>query len=107
MTVVAQTPAGALDSKLKWNIMRTSDEVEPFIHDVSCQSREIGSLRQRANEADVADYILDCHDGDAKSAIKAMQDEIEHLQHQLNLAVIAMGRGNTDAGVWSKRNGGR
>lgn len=44
---------------------------------------------------DVADYILLCHDGNAKSAIQAMQDEIEHLQHQLNLAVVAMGRGYT------------
>lgn len=52
-------------------------------------------MRQRADEADVADYILDCHDGNAKAAIEAMQEEIEHLQHQLRLAVVAMGRGYT------------
>ncbi|WP_082760331.1 hypothetical protein [Agrobacterium bohemicum] len=52
-------------------------------------------MRHRLNEADVADYILDYHNGDAKAAIKAMQDEIEHLQHQLSLAVVAMGRGYT------------
>jgi hypothetical protein len=45
--------------------------------------------------ADVADYILQCHDGNAKAAIEAMQEEIEHLQHQLSLAVVAMGRGYT------------
>ena len=44
---------------------------------------------------DVADYILQCHEGDAKAAIEAMQEEIEHLQHQLSLAVVAMGRGYT------------
>ena len=44
---------------------------------------------------DVADYILLCHNGNAKSAILAMQEEIEHLQHQLSLAVVAMGRGYT------------
>ena len=78
-----------------------------LIHHVSYQSREIRPLRQRACEADVADYILDCHDGDARSAIKAMQDEIEHLQHQLSLAVIAMGRGNTGADISGKKNDGR
>lgn len=52
-------------------------------------------MRQRADEADVADYILDCHDGDAKAAIEAMQEEIEHLQYQLSLAVVAMSRGYT------------
>lgn len=56
-------------------------------------------MRQRADEADVADYILDCHDGNAKAAIEAMQDEIEHLQHQLRLAVFAMGRGYTKGWV--------
>ncbi len=52
-------------------------------------------MRQRADEADVADYILDCHDGNAKAAVEAMQDEIEHLQHQLSLALKAMGTGYT------------
>ena len=56
-------------------------------------------MRRRADEADVADYILDCHDGNAKAAIEAMQDEIEHLQHQLRLAVVAMGRGYTKGWV--------
>ena len=36
-----------------------------------------------------------CHDGDATAAIDAMQEEIEHLRHQLSLAVVAMGRGYT------------
>ncbi|WP_416408114.1 hypothetical protein [Agrobacterium rosae] len=52
-------------------------------------------MRQRADEADVADYILDCHNGNAKAAVQAMQEEIEHLQHQLSLAVVAMGKGYT------------
>lgn len=50
-------------------------------------------MRQRADEADVADYILDCHNGNAKAAIDAMQEEIEHLQQQLSIAVVAMGKG--------------
>lgn len=50
-------------------------------------------IRQSSN--DVVDYILQCHGGDAKAAIEAMQEEIIHLQHQLNLAVAAMGRGYT------------
>lgn len=55
---------------------------------------------------DVADYILQCLQGDAKSAIEAMQEEIEHLQHQLSLAVIAMGRGYTRGWVPGEgRNG--
>lgn len=45
--------------------------------------------------SDVADYILQCHEGNAKAAIEAMQEEIEHLQHQLRIAVVAMGRGYT------------
>lgn len=44
---------------------------------------------------DVAEYILKCHEGDAKAAIEAMQLEIEHLQHQLRMAVVAMGHGYT------------
>nr|WP_288431118.1 hypothetical protein [uncultured Agrobacterium sp.] len=43
----------------------------------------------------VAGYILQCHGGNALAAIEAMQEEIEHLQHQLSLAVAAMGRGYT------------
>ncbi|GAK72761.1 hypothetical protein RRU01S_28_00040 [Agrobacterium rubi TR3 = NBRC 13261] len=39
--------------------------------------------------------ILDCHNDDPKAAIKAMQDEIEHLRQQLSLAVVAVGRGYT------------
>ena len=55
---------------------------------------------------DVAEYILQCHDGDAKEAIKAMQEEIEHLQHQLSLAVVAMGKGYTRGWVPTEgRNG--
>lgn len=58
---------------------------------------EIENVRpeNRKVPIEVADYILQCHDGDAKAAIEAMQDEIEHLQHQLSLAVVAMGRGYT------------
>ncbi len=52
---------------------------------------------------DVADYILQCHEGNAKAAIEAMQEEIEHLQHQLSLAVVAMGRGYTRG--WVPREG--
>lgn len=52
--------------------------------------------------ADVAEYILHCHDGNAKAAIEAMQEEIEHLQHQLSLAVVAMGRGYTRGWVPSE-----
>ena len=39
------------------------------------------------------------HKGDTKAAIKAMQDEIEHLRQQLSLAVVAMGRGYTRSWV--------
>ena len=60
-----------------------------------CIDQEIKTMRRRVDEADVADYILDCHDGDAKAAIEAMQDEIEHLQNQLKIAVVAMGKGYT------------
>ncbi len=61
-------------------------------------------MRPEFREApiDVADYILRCHEGDAKAAIEAMQEEIEHLQHQLNLAVVAMGRGYTRGWVPSE-----
>ncbi|WP_084631688.1 hypothetical protein [Agrobacterium larrymoorei] len=58
-------------------------------------NRELKRMRVRPDESDVADYILDCHDGDAKAAVQAMQEEIEHLQHQLNIAVAAMGHGFT------------
>ncbi|NTF32284.1 hypothetical protein [Rhizobium skierniewicense] len=58
---------------------------------------EIENVRPETRETptNVAEYILGCHDGDANAAIEAMQEEIEHLQHQLNLAVVAMGRGYT------------
>lgn len=63
-------------------------------------------MRQRADEADVADYILDCHNGNANAAIEAMQEEIEHLQHQLSLAVKAMGKGYTRGWVPSEERDG-
>lgn len=56
----------------------------------------------RSTKVDVADYILLCHDGNAKAAVEAMQEEIEHLQHQLRLAVAAMGRGYTRGWVPSE-----
>lgn len=58
---------------------------------------EIEKLRPetKLTNIDVADYILLCHDGNAKAAVVAMQEEIEHLQHQLRLAVAAMGKGYT------------
>ncbi|MES5096644.1 hypothetical protein ABUK73_00270 [Agrobacterium sp. BA1120] len=58
---------------------------------------EIENVRPNDETApvDVADYILQCHEGNAKAAIEAMQEEIEHLQHQLSLAVVAMGHGYT------------
>ncbi|NTF07202.1 hypothetical protein G6L37_13705 [Agrobacterium rubi] len=58
---------------------------------------EIENVRSEIQQtpADVADYILLCHGGNAKAAIEAMQEEIEHLQHQLSLAVTAMGKGYT------------
>lgn len=62
-------------------------------------------MRRKADEADLADYILDCHNGDAKAAIDAMQDEIEHLQHQLRLAVAAIGRAHATVGVQNERLG--
>lgn len=56
--------------------------------------------------ADLAAYILQCHNGNAKAAIEAMQEEIEHLQYQLSLAVVAMGKGYTRGWVPSEgRNG--
>lgn len=60
-------------------------------------------MRPKPDEADVADYILDCHNGDAKAAVQAMQEEIEHLQHQLSLAVVAMGKGYTRGWVPSEK----
>ncbi|WP_174020127.1 hypothetical protein G6L89_004325 [Agrobacterium fabrum] len=44
---------------------------------------------------DIAGYVIQCHDGDAKAAIKALLGEIEHLQEQLSLAVAIMGKGYT------------
>lgn len=44
---------------------------------------------------DVADYILHCHDGDAKEAISALIEEIDHLQGQLQIAASAISRGYT------------
>ncbi len=44
---------------------------------------------------DVAAYVIQCHDGDAKAAVESLLDEIEHLQQQLSVAVAAMGRGFT------------
>lgn len=59
-------------------------------------------LENRSTDVDVADYILLCHNGNAKAAVEAMQEEIEHLQHQLRLAVAAMGRGYTRGWAPSK-----
>lgn len=44
---------------------------------------------------DIAGYVIQCHDGDAKAAVEALLGEIEHLQEQLSLAVAIMGRGYT------------
>lgn len=44
---------------------------------------------------DVAAYVIQRHDGDAKAAVETLLDEIEHLQQQLSVAVAAMGRGFT------------
>ncbi len=44
---------------------------------------------------DIAGYVLQCHDGDAKAAVEALLGEIEHLQEQLSLAVAIMGNGYT------------
>ncbi|WP_181013820.1 hypothetical protein [Agrobacterium rosae] len=65
---------------------------------------EIENVRPEIGQmpADVAEYILHCHNGNAKAAIEAMQEEIEHLQHQLSLAVVAMGRGYTRGWVPSE-----
>ncbi len=41
---------------------------------------------------DLADYLLQYHGGNAKAAIDALQREIEHLPHLLNLTVAAMDR---------------
>lgn len=42
---------------------------------------------------DIAGYVIQCHDGDAKAAVEALLGEIEHLQEQLSLAVAIMGKG--------------
>lgn len=65
---------------------------------------EIENLRpeNRPTDINVADHILFCHDGNAKAAVEAMQEEIEHLQHELRLAVGAMGRGYTRGWVPSE-----
>lgn len=44
---------------------------------------------------DIAGYVIQCHDGDAKAAVEALLGEIEHLQEQLSLAVAIMGKGYT------------
>lgn len=44
---------------------------------------------------DIAGYVIQCHDGDAKAAVEALLGEIEHLQEQLSLAVAIMGNGYT------------
>ncbi|WP_373465568.1 MULTISPECIES: hypothetical protein [Agrobacterium] len=59
--------------------------------------QEIGNVCAEINEqvVDVAAYVIQCHDGDAKAAVETLLDEIEHLQQQLSVAVAAMGRGFT------------
>ncbi len=44
---------------------------------------------------DIAGYVLQCHDGNARAAVEALLGEIEHLQEQLSLAVAIMGKGFT------------
>lgn len=44
---------------------------------------------------DIAGYVIQYHDGDAKAAVEALLGEIEHLQEQLSLAVAIMGNGYT------------
>jgi hypothetical protein len=44
---------------------------------------------------DAADYILHCHNGDAKEAINALIEEIDHLQGQLQIAASEISRGYT------------
>lgn len=56
----------------------------------------------REKPLDFARYVIRCHDGNAEAAIEAMQDEIEHLQRQLQLATTAMGRGFTRGWVPSE-----
>lgn len=65
---------------------------------------EIENVRPEVRPAatEFADYIVQCHDGNAMAAIAAMQEEIEHLQHQLSLAVTAMARGYTRGWVPSQ-----
>ncbi|AYM80770.1 hypothetical protein ACTJJ8_05630 [Agrobacterium radiobacter] len=48
-----------------------------------------------ARPDDIAGYVIQCHDGDAKAAVEALLGEIEHLQEQLSLAVAIMGNGYT------------
>jgi hypothetical protein len=48
-----------------------------------------------ARPDDIAGYVIQCHDGDAKAAVEALLGEIEHLQEQLSLAVAIMGSGYT------------
>ncbi len=44
---------------------------------------------------DIAGYVIQCHDGDARAAVEALLGEIEHLREQLSLAVAIMGKGYT------------
>ncbi|CVI59593.1 hypothetical protein CFBP4996_17995 [Agrobacterium leguminum] len=44
---------------------------------------------------DIAAYVIQCHDGDAVAAVGTLLDEIHHLQNQLSIATVAMGRGYT------------
>lgn len=44
---------------------------------------------------DIAAYVTQYHDGDAVAAVRTLLDEIHHLQNQLSIATVAMGRGYT------------
>ncbi|QDG94315.1 hypothetical protein EXN24_17220 [Rhizobium rhizogenes] len=44
---------------------------------------------------DIAAHVIQCHEGDAVAAVETLLDEIHHLQNQLSIAVVAMGRGCT------------
>lgn len=44
---------------------------------------------------DIAAYVIQCHDGNAVTAVETLLDEIHYLQNQLSIAVAAMGRGYT------------
>ncbi len=46
-------------------------------------------------EADPVDHIIAWHDGDSRSAIETLMDDIQHLRLQLALATAAMGNGFT------------